>query len=120
MPNDTTGKKRGRPRTVESFSEWMARIDIEVTKAAEKFSRKVPAKRALTGPQTRILEMLADHMRSLPAPLANESHFSKPAFSTMNEILTTLFKAKYPAWVGTKRAKNGSMDVEALPHEAAK
>ena len=120
MPENETAtrvpaRRRGRPRRVESFSEWMARIDIEVEQQARKVEARLPADRLLTCHQRRIVEMLIEHMRSLPVIPAGEDCTNHSAYGTMNFILTHIFRAKYPSW--QKRFLNGSMDLDGLEYE---
>ena len=107
----TPSASRGRPRQAESYTDWMARMDTEVDVMARKLCA-VPAARQLTGPQRRILEMLAEHMRALPLLQPGESPYDIPAYLHVRCILTRLFRAKYPDW---KVGKDGEWWIDSIP-----
>jgi hypothetical protein len=119
MPQEQTKRTRRRrePEPV-SFSEWMACMDNEVEKVACKTGSQMPAKRFLSTAQLRILEMLAEHLRSLPPLQKDESCFSKPQYDDVNVITTILFEAKYPG--RRKREGRKNYDVDDLPGDAGK
>jgi hypothetical protein len=61
--------------------------------------------------------MLIEHMRTLPEISAEESAYDKKEYFHINQILTRLFRAKYPGW--TKMiSRNGESahDADALPN----
>jgi hypothetical protein len=111
----TTTRRRGRQRRTESFSEWMARIDTQVEAAYRQVSSRLPVERLLSPAQRRIVEMLAEHLRSLPELGPGEDAYGKPEYHNVNVILTELFRAKYPHW--TAKTSNGTHDVGALPKD---
>lgn len=109
--------KTRRPRQkTDSFADWMARMDTQVEAAARKICNRVPMERVLNGAQRRILEMLAEYLRSLPALNCNESPFDKPGYARINIILEQLFSAKYPDWVA--RPSQAKRVIADLPNEA--
>lgn len=113
MPQtQTVTRRRGRPRKVESFSDWMARIDIEVEEMTRKAHAESPASKVLTGPQRRIVEMLAEHLRFLPVLQKGEDPRTKPEFKRIWNILHELFIAKHPEW---QPRKDGIRYTNDLP-----
>ncbi|HWQ96468.1 MAG TPA: hypothetical protein VN538_00045 [Clostridia bacterium] len=108
------GQRRGRPRRVESFSEWMAKLDSQVEATYQKVAKRLPVERLLSPAQRRIVEMLVEHLRSLPEIAPTENTYNKPEYKHVNSILTRLFQAKYPQW--TAKTKDGSYDVGAIPN----
>ena len=83
MENPQTAGRRGRRKT-ESYVEAMA----------QKICTRLPAEKALTGSQRRILEMLAEHLRSLPVLAQGENAYGKRQYYHVNCILVQLFQAK--------------------------
>lgn len=112
MATTVTPARRGRPRKIESFADWMDRIDKEVDEAARKIERKPPTYSSLNSAQRKIVQVLIDHLRGLPELEPGESPFTK--YDTVNRILTELFRAKFPEWKDTPRI-NGHLDVDRLP-----
>lgn len=113
-PTKTTPARRGRPRKVESYTDWMSRIDASVDTMAHKMERQPPSYAYLHPAQRRIVQMLIEHMRSLPEITGGEQSYMKPEYVTVNGILALLFKAKYPFW--TERTTNGHLNLTGLPN----
>lgn len=111
------GHRRGRPRRVESFSDWMCRIDSQVEAAYRKVCERPPAEHLLSPAQRRIVEMLVEHLRSLPQIGPTENAYKKPEYEHVNVILTRLFQAKYPSW--TARTSDGLHVAEEIPNGEA-
>lgn len=107
-------RKRGRPRKVESFADWMARVDAEVDTMARKVAKDPPSYAWLSAAQRRIVQMLIEHMRALPELGDAENVYDKKEYSFVNRILTNLFRAKYPEW--TQLSKDGAHDVGCIPN----
>jgi hypothetical protein len=75
------------------------RIDAEVDAMARKVQEDPPAYAWLHPAQRRTVQVLIEHMRSLPDPSPGESGFDKPEYSiVVNALLTRLFRVKYPDW----------------------
>ncbi|HWQ55917.1 MAG TPA: hypothetical protein VN442_19670 [Bryobacteraceae bacterium] len=89
-------------------------MDSQVEAAYQKVAKRLPAERLLSPAQHRIVEMLTEHLRSLPEIAPTENTYNKPEYKHVNGILTRLFQAKYPQW--TAKTKDGSYDVEAIPN----
>jgi hypothetical protein len=110
-----TGRVRRLPRRrVESFADWMARVDAEVEETARKIERRPPTYAWLHPAQRRIVQMLIEHLRSLPELHPDEDPHHRQEYCHTNQILTSLFLAKYPNW--TQRTKSGLRDGEAIPN----
>src|ERR1035441_5143288 len=95
----TTNARRGRPRKVESYADWMAHIDAQVDAAARDIERKPPTYAYLHPAQKRIVQMLIEHMRSLPTITAGEDECAKPDYQIVKKLLSNLYEKKYPNWV---------------------
>jgi hypothetical protein len=115
---ETATKRRGRPRKVESFADWMARVDCEVDAMARAVAKEPPSYAYLHPAQRRIVQMLIEHMRSLPELKSGEDALNKPEYEYINRITTHLFKWKYPSW--TQTTKGGSLALEAIPNGEGK
>lgn len=111
-------KRRGRPRKVESYADWMARVDAQVDSMAREVAKQPPTYAWLHPAQRRIVQMLIEHLRSLPELKAGESAYGKEDYSPVNQILTVLFKCKYPEW--QLRTKTGNLDVFGIPNGEGK
>jgi hypothetical protein len=105
---------RGRTRKMESFADWMVRMDTQVEAMAARVCTKPPAERLLNQHQRRIVEMLIEHMRSLPRLAVGENPYKKKEYDHVNVILTKLFEAKYPEW--KQRTADGLKSVDAIPN----
>ena len=112
MPKTKPTSRRGRPRRAESFAEWMARVDTQVETAYRKVCAAPPAARLLNAHQRRIVEMLVEHMRSLPQLQPGEDPYKLPAYSRIRAVLTNLFRAKHPDW---KPDNMGFYWVDGIP-----
>jgi hypothetical protein len=110
-----TSKRRGRPKKVESYADWMARVDASVDAMARTMERKPPTFAYLHPAQRRIVQMLIEHLRALPEIREGESAYEKREYGTVNRVLKELFLAKYPAWAQAPRCASGSFDVGTLP-----
>ena len=86
----------------------------EVEETARKMERKPPTYAWLHPAQRRIVQMLIEHLRSLPELHAGENAFDKRECDHVNTILMHLFLAKYPNW--TQRTKDGFRDGSAIPN----
>lgn len=102
-----------RKRRPESFADWMARVDAEVDQAARAIAKKPPTFACLHPAQRRIVQMLIEHLRSLPALQSGESALMKKEYGTINIVLTALYVHKYPAW--KCRLHSGHRFVDDLP-----
>ena len=112
-------KRRGRPRKVEPYADWMARIDASVDTMARKMERKPPTYAYLHPAQRRIVRMLIEHLRSLPELAQGGNCYDKPEYLTVNRILKEMFLAKYPAWAQAPKG-GGCWDVDKLRAARAK
>lgn len=63
---------------MESYAGWMARIDAQVDDMARKMERQPPTYTWLHSAQRRIVQMLIEHLRSLPELKSGESALDKP------------------------------------------
>jgi hypothetical protein len=99
------------PNRDESFADWKVRIDAGVDSAARSVEKLPP----LLPAQGRIVQMLVDHLNSLPLLAAGENAFWKKSYSYVNQILTTLFLEKYPEWEDRRLTSRGTYDVEMIP-----
>jgi hypothetical protein len=108
-----TTKRRGRPK--ESYADWMARIVASVDAMARTMERKPPSFAYLHPAQRRIVQMLIEHMRSLPELGRDEWPFKKAEYTTVSRILKELFLAKYPEWARAPKMLDGCWDVAQLP-----
>ena len=109
----TTKARRGRPRKVESYADWMAHIDAQVDAAARDIERKPPTYAYLHPAQKRIVQMLIEHMRSLPEITPNESECDKPEYRIVGKLLSNLYETKYPQWA---KAADGVRYVMDIPN----
>ena len=110
----STPARRGRPCKVESYADWMSRVDAEVDHMARSMERKPPTYAYLHPAQKRIVQMLIEYMRSLPELTAGENIWHKKEYRPVNTILKELFLAKYPEWARAPKTTNGSWDSNAL------
>lgn len=115
----STPARRGRPRKVESYADWMSRVDAEVDAAARSMERKPPTYAYLHPAQKRIVQMLIEHMRSLPELRKAENCWEKKEYLTVNRIVRLLFAEKYPEWEDKPRLKDG-WDVSQIPNQEGK
>jgi hypothetical protein len=109
---ESAGRRRGRQRRTESFSEWMARMDTQVEATYRQVASRLPIERLLIPEQRRIVEMLVEYMRSLPLVQPGEDPWEVPTYDPMRTILRTLFRAKHPDW---KPDRNGTYLLDSLP-----
>jgi hypothetical protein len=114
----TTQKRRGRPRKQESFANWMARIDAEVDAVARKMERQPPTYAWLHPAQKRIVEMLNEHMRSLPSIGPSEDECQKPEYLLVKTFLVGFYERKYPNWV--RLPGNTSRYINDIPNGEGK
>ena len=117
-PSRTATARRGRRRAPEAFADWMARIDSQVESEYRRVCKAPPMARLLSANQRRIVEMLAEHLRSLPALKDGEDFYKKPEYNIINRLLVEVFLAKYPQW--TQTTETGSRYVGALPNGEGK
>ena len=110
----TTKARRGRPRKVESYADWMAHIDAQVDAAARDIERKPPTYAYLHPAQKRIVQMLIEHMRSLPEITAGEDECAKPDYQIVKKLLSNLYEKKYPNWVA--KVAGGTRYVMDIPN----
>ena len=90
--------KRGRPRKVESYADWMARIDAQVDEAARRAEKLPPSFTSLHPAQRRLIQMFIDYLKRLPGLAPNESVFEKQEYRFVNYLITDIFIQKYPEW----------------------
>src|SRR5262249_53958181 len=81
---EAPSRRRGRPRKKESYADWVARIDAEVETTARQMERQPPTYAWLHPAQRRIVQMLIEHLRSLPALQQGEGYFEKPEYGWIN------------------------------------
>jgi len=102
-----------RPRKIESYADWMARIDAHVDTMARRVEREPPSYAWLHPAQRRIVQMLIERMRMLPEIRNGEDVFAKPEYFHVKRIITHLFRAKYPDW---NPQKDGIRYVSEIPN----
>ena len=100
----------------ESFADWMARIDASVDAAVKRIERQPLTYDSLNPAQKCFINMLIEHLRSLPRRRRNECAFRKPEYAHVNYILTILYCAKYPAFARSKRTDRDNYDIANLPN----
>jgi hypothetical protein len=114
-PAVDSGRRRGRSRKVESYSDWMARIDAEVDAAARatvKEARKPPA--TLCPAQHSLVEMLIEYLHGLPELTKGENALEKEAYFPIQMLLFGLFSAKYPEWA--KGRRGSQLNIKEIPN----
>lgn len=106
-------ESRQKGPRVESYAEWMARIDDQVEAEFQKVTKRPPLYRWLSTSQRGIVEMLVEYLRTLPELASGEDAFEKASYVPAKLILTRIFQAKYPEW---KARRDGIFYIDDIPN----